>query len=216
MKKRGPKPKFTREQLVDVSFELVTEAGLEGLTLTRLAATVGTSPSALYRYFPNKEALLVDLQERAVASLLNRLEARVAGWEAQRASALARVVGVFGVWREWAAEAPAEHRLLDAVLSAPGPLLSEESARRVDGALQPVFAVIERVLEEAASAGALWPGDARQRVYVAWAALHGLDHMRKRDRIQPTRLQTPALERALYGVLLRGWGASRQLVQAAL
>ena len=99
MKKRGPKPKFTLGQLFDVSMQLITDEGFVGLTLTRLAKTVGTSPSALYRYFPNKEALLVSLQERAVASLLTRVEARVAGWEALRESALARVVGVFRVWR---------------------------------------------------------------------------------------------------------------------
>ena len=113
MKKRGPKPKFTPEQLFDVAMDLITEGGFAGLTLTLLAKTVGTSPSALYRYFPNKEALLVALQERAVASLLMRVEARVAGWKSERESALARVVGVFRVWREWAQECPAEHRVLD-------------------------------------------------------------------------------------------------------
>ncbi len=216
MKKRGPKPKFTPEQLFDVAMDLITEGGFAGLTLTLLAKTVGTSPSALYRYFPNKEALLVALQERAVASLLMRVEARVAGWKSERESALARVVGVFRVWREWAQECPAEHRVLDAFLAAPVPVLSDASARFVDDVLQPLFEIIGRVLGDAVTAGALWPGNTRQRVYVAWAALHGLDHLAKRDRIQPTELQTPALERALYVALLRGWGASQALVDEVL
>ena len=216
MKKRGPKPKFTPEQLFDVAMDLITQNGFSGLTLTLLARTVGTSPSALYRYFPNKEALLVALQERAVRSLLTRIEARVQGWEAQRVSALARVVGVFRVWREWAIEAPAEHRVLDAFLSAPQPVLSDENARHIDDALRPIFSTIERVLEAAVTAGALWPGNSRQRGYVAWSALHGLDHLAKRDRIQPVDLQTPALEKALYVALLRGWGASQVLVDEVL
>jgi len=216
LKKRGPKPKFTLGQLFDVSMQLITDEGFVGLTLTRLAKTVGTSPSALYRYFPNKEALLVSLQERAVASLLTRVEARVAGWEDLRESALARVVGVFRVWREWAQESPAEHRVLDAFLAAPIAVLSDENARHVDDALQPLFEIIERVLDDAVAAGALWPGNSRQRVYVAWSALHGLDHLAKRDRIQPPALQTPALEQALYMALLRGWGASQVLVDEVL
>jgi hypothetical protein len=47
---------------------------------------------------------------------------------------------------------------------------------------------------------------------VLWAALHGLDHFRKRDRIQPVELRVAALELELYRGLLLGWGADRTAV----
>ncbi|MBM7416560.1 AcrR family transcriptional regulator [Rhodococcus sp. PvP016] len=50
-----------RSALVDAAAVLVAERGYHGLRLEDLGAAVGISGPAVYRHFPNKEAVLVEL-----------------------------------------------------------------------------------------------------------------------------------------------------------
>ncbi|WP_082043259.1 TetR/AcrR family transcriptional regulator [Rhodococcus sp. MEB064] len=50
-----------RTNLVDAAAVLVAERGYHGLRLEDLGAAVGISGPAVYRHFPNKEAVLVEL-----------------------------------------------------------------------------------------------------------------------------------------------------------
>ena len=56
---------------------------------------------------------------------------------------------------------------------------------RLVEAVTQVLGQVAAIFEEAAGAGALDAGDAGQRTRVLWATVHGLDHMRKRDRRTP-------------------------------
>ena len=82
--------------------------------------------------------------------------------------------------------------------------------------MTPLLDVLRTLLEDAAAHGALSAGDAMVRTHLLWATLHGLDHFRKRDRIQPEALKTQALEIAAYRVTLRGWGAPESDLECAL
>lgn len=55
---RGPKPGLTPDQVVEASIEIADEEGLGAVTMQAVAARLGFSAMALYRYFPSKEALL--------------------------------------------------------------------------------------------------------------------------------------------------------------
>src|SRR5215468_9900631 len=46
------------QRLLNAAAEVLTERGLEGTTIPRIAARAGLSPGAVYRRFPNKDALL--------------------------------------------------------------------------------------------------------------------------------------------------------------
>jgi AcrR family transcriptional regulator len=53
-----------QEELLDQALALTREVGLAGLTVRRLAERMGFSEAALYRHFPNKQALLLRMVER--------------------------------------------------------------------------------------------------------------------------------------------------------
>lgn len=53
-----------REQLIDLTIELIEERGSTNLTVTELAARANMSPASLYRYFESKEALIDAVAER--------------------------------------------------------------------------------------------------------------------------------------------------------
>lgn len=68
----------TRERLLSVATELVTESGLDGFSLRELARRADYSPGALYRHFSSREAILNELGMRALRRLGEYLE-RVPG-----------------------------------------------------------------------------------------------------------------------------------------
>lgn len=48
-----------QQQIIDVSLELISENGIQGLTIKNLAKKIGFSESAIYRHYENKIEILV-------------------------------------------------------------------------------------------------------------------------------------------------------------
>jgi AcrR family transcriptional regulator len=55
---RGPKPGLTPDDVVQAAMRIADEDGLAAVTMHAVASRLGFTTMALYRYFPNKEALL--------------------------------------------------------------------------------------------------------------------------------------------------------------
>jgi AcrR family transcriptional regulator len=64
----------TRTQLLDVVDDLVRQRGSADISMTDLAAAAGMSPSNLYRFFENKEALLEAVAEKFFARKIEVME----------------------------------------------------------------------------------------------------------------------------------------------
>ncbi len=62
-----------RRAALDAAMQLFQEQGLQGVTMRVVAAQVGVSAMALYRYFPNKAGLLHGLWEFTVSDLYSAL-----------------------------------------------------------------------------------------------------------------------------------------------
>ena len=76
--------KTNADQILEAALAQVRAEGVERLSLRQLAQGLGLVPNALYRYFPNRDALVAALADRATAELLAQLEvgasaARLAG-----------------------------------------------------------------------------------------------------------------------------------------
>src|SRR5687767_9890241 len=54
---RGPKPTLTPDDVVQAAIQIADEEGLAALTMHAVSAKLGFTTMAVYRYFPNKEAL---------------------------------------------------------------------------------------------------------------------------------------------------------------
>ena len=54
---RGPKPAVTPDDVVQAAIQIADEEGLQALTMQAVSAKLGFTTMAVYRYFPNKEAL---------------------------------------------------------------------------------------------------------------------------------------------------------------
>lgn len=54
------------EQVLDATRELIAERGIEPTTITDIAKRAGMAVTALYRYFPNKQAIVRELTVRTL------------------------------------------------------------------------------------------------------------------------------------------------------
>ena len=224
MGKRGPKPQFDRAMILSHAQDLVVNDGLAGLTITRLARRLNTSPSALYRYVSGKEAIILALQEQAIGRLESRLREELERVNEflqnspvdRRSGALVRALTVFYSYALLDTEDPTSGALLKAFLSSPEPVLEEQAALKVNETLASVLALAAQCLDAAVSVAALGPGDAMMRTHVLWAGLHGLSDFEKRDRLQPDKLKVKALRFTLLESLFTAWGAPAGALAAAL
>ncbi|TMR92888.1 TetR/AcrR family transcriptional regulator [Nonomuraea basaltis] len=62
-RRRGPKPAYSVEQIVEVAVEVADTDGFAGLSMPKIAGRLGITANALYRYVQSKEELLVLLAE---------------------------------------------------------------------------------------------------------------------------------------------------------
>lgn len=228
--KRVAKRDKRRSELLLEAMALTVEEGLDALTIAGLAKRVGSSVGALYRYFPSKEVILAGLQELAIRDYHEFALARLAAFDAGQTAAgttpvtagsaqalsLARLLVALRSYLEHGVANPRAHRLVDAVVSDPEPVLRLEDAIDIDQrVVLPILGVFGELFEAAARVGALAPGDAGQRTYVAWALQHGLDHFKKRDRVVASKLRTGVLQGVSLRALLAGFGASAAALDAA-
>ena len=63
-----------QEQILDAALEIAARRGLKGLNMTEIAARVGVVPSALYRHFDGREALLDGIVDRTRRNLEANLD----------------------------------------------------------------------------------------------------------------------------------------------
>ena len=81
-----------QEEILDRTFELVRESGLANLTMKKVAERMGFTEPALYRHFPNKQALVLGLLGRLESLLLPEIEAAAAREDLPPVERLERIV----------------------------------------------------------------------------------------------------------------------------
>lgn len=177
----------TRELLYETAITLFSERGYEGTTLRAIAKAADVSPGLLYRYFPSKQAVVMELYRRLSTRFAERCADLPSGsWFARFTATLRASLGTLephrttlkavlplmiadtegGLLSE--AGAPARDRVrqcfLDAVdgaSNAPGPDLNGPLGRLLDlaqlGAI--LFWLLDRSPDQRATAGLLaWIG----------------------------------------------------------
>lgn len=115
----GPAPRTARalareeltRQILQTAREHLTRVGPGELSLRAVARDLGMASSAVYRYFPSRDALLTGLILRAFGELADALEAADAS-VADRADLGARWRAACGTVRAWARAHPHDYALV--------------------------------------------------------------------------------------------------------
>jgi AcrR family transcriptional regulator len=143
--------------------DIVTDDGLEGLTMQAVAERVGCAVGTIYTYFDSKSALLSALQVSAIQTLMSSYHAAAEMWESELDEseldeAVASLVRLVAFGRVFVASSdlhPREFELLQMLISTRQDLTTNEDR---DSVLPIALALINdfRVLiDEAIEVGAL-------------------------------------------------------------
>jgi len=188
---RSPKDRdAVRSRLCDAAAKLFVEEGEAALSMRRLAAEVGCSAMAPYRYFSDKQALIAAVRAAAFNRLADTLDG-VAKDGRHRAADIGEA------YVRFARENPAAYRLmfdLAQPAEAAYPELATAAAR--------ARAAMSDYVRELVDAGVL-VGDPVALGYVFWAAIHGLIVLDLVGRI-PAEPGFDSLRRTALGALMRG------------
>jgi AcrR family transcriptional regulator len=217
----GRKKAVRTEAILDRAMEIVAEDGVEGLTLQKVAASLGYVPAALYRYFGSKDALLAALQRRALASIHEGFRAEQVAW-AEKSRGLADDVAALGgllrgarFYLRTPETNPLSFRLVSMLLADPRELVSDEEARKAEPLLLGLVAEVHALFERAQQTGALAPGSGLERTLALWSALQGALTLSKGRRLS-TGLPGPVqIGLAATRAMLGGWGADDETMKRA-
>lgn len=207
------------------ALRVISEEGLDAVTMQRLASEVGASVGSAYTYFSSKGALIAEVQreaiERLAASALvlgGEVDAAAAG-EATESALLAPVVAFGRFWLSADATHPEEMRLLLLLLSDHREVVPPEEAGRVVPAALRLLELAESRLRAAADGGALSSGadgsSPEQRTVALAAALTGCLHLAVVQRWDDELLDPRTTGRHVLDALLLGWGAAPEAVAGA-
>ncbi len=198
--------------------DVVRAEGLEALTTHHLAARLDLAVGALYRYFPSKSHLVAELERRALDALAAELgqgERESAGAFRGPNASLARLVLAARLYGRFAKTHPAEFGLIGQILADPRTLVPKDESARVIESTVAILARVATLVEDAASAGSLAPGDSRERAIVFWSGLRAVLELAKL-RVHLAELDPDALADAMTRTLLQGFGASPESVARAM
>lgn len=155
-----------RQSVLDAAQKLVTERGIEGLSLRGIARELGYSPAAIYEYFESLEDIVLSLFFEGQDGLTGVLDECIHSLppETDSPSALLKLADVF---RNQALASPELYRFTYNVMKQPKePKLDEETA---GVGLESLILTVERGIER----GELIDVPPFTIVLAAWTAAHG-------------------------------------------
>lgn len=138
----------TREEIKALARQQMAASGTASLAMNAIARAMGMVPSALYRYFPDRDALITALIVDAFEDLSATLRAADAG-----PGFGARLHAAAKAYRRWALDHPVDFQL---VFGNPIPDY-HAPVEQTGPAMQRVFAVFLDILNAAHAAGRLRP-----------------------------------------------------------
>jgi AcrR family transcriptional regulator len=151
------------QQLIDAASAIISEVGLDGLTMQAVADRVDCAVGTIYTYFASKSALLAALQSNAIRVLADSYERAAASWDdALDASAmdddtaaLARIVAIGRLFTAWPDLHPREFEFLQMLIATREQLITFEDLKAVVPQALLLLSEARVLIDAAAELGAL-------------------------------------------------------------
>jgi AcrR family transcriptional regulator len=169
-----------REALIDGAYQQIEQEGAIALNLSKLAQKIGVSQPAVYRHFPNKQALAISVAQRGFEQLTEALQKTTQKVEND---AFEGIRAIAQAYVEFALNHPEIARLMFSMKErVTEPVLQNASK----AAAVPLF----RLVEAAKRCDSLRNDNVEQAVRIIWAAIHGLAMLLMDEQI-PSVTQSP-------------------------
>jgi AcrR family transcriptional regulator len=190
-----------REALVQAGLKLLSEGGVEGLSLRAAAQLAGVSHAAPYRHFKDKDALVAAIAEQGFRLLTASMRAELALLDASQAADLhQRLAAVGKGYVQFALQHPAYLRVIFG-----GVLAKDRTTPELKLAGNEAYETLRGLVAEGVARGQLVGGDADTLSLACWSMVHGLSHLLISDAIVlPPGMAAPAVTEMLLRILNLG------------
>lgn len=172
-RKRKGEGHVRRQEILESARHLFLSEGYGQTTIRRIAARAGVTSTALYLYFPNKDAILLEICDQTFAKLIERIDA-IRG---QGGGAMVMLRRFMEAYVRFGLEHPDEYRLTFMGNTREGmPYGHRGEAVDPDapGAQGPrSFAMLQEHVEAVIAEGLFRPMDAGTAAELIWSAGHG-------------------------------------------
>jgi len=185
----------TRSRILAEARDLFVAQGAAAVTMRGVAARVGVTPMALYRYFPSREELLAALVEQGHATFLRYLNRALS-----EPTPVARLAAAGEQYLRFALEHPQSYAVM--FMSRDVPL--RDGAQGRDEVATFRF-LVDRI-RDCAAPDVLAVADAEEAALMVWAHVHGLTSLFLAGKLEVGRPAFEALYRRSVATLLRGLG----------
>lgn len=185
----------TSEKILRAAHKLFDREGADAVTMRRVAETVGITPMAIYRHFPNREALLKRVSDDGFQSVAD-------DWQQQsgRGDVIGRLLATQMLYLDYALAHP---HLFDHAFS-----VRRDDARRFPEDFRarrsPTLNVVADAVAEGMREGVLREDDPWDVAMTLWAHTHGLIALYRAGRFSYDDERFRAFYRASIGRLLDG------------
>lgn len=180
----------TSEKILRAALKLFARGGADAVSMRRVADAVGITPMAIYRHFPNREALLKRLSDDSFQAIAHEWAAH-----ATHPDVLERLQALLTPYLDYALANP---HLFDHAFSQ-----RRDDARRFPEDFRarqsPTLTVIADAIEEGMRLGVLHADDPWDVAMTLWAQAHGLIALYRAGRFSYDEAQF----RAFYLASLR-------------
>lgn len=164
--RREQRKEDTRRAILDAAGELIAEAGYEAFSLRQVAERIGYSPTTIYLYFADKDALLFEVVLEGFDAFGSML---VEAYESA-SDPTAKLAAIGRAYIRFGLSHPVHYRLMfvhrPEFLIRPRP---EDRKRAIDS-----FNVLFDTVQELLASGAIAPRDPVDVVHVLWTGVHGI------------------------------------------
>lgn len=194
---------------------MIGDSGIEALTMQRLAASLGLTAGALYRYFRSKAEIISALERQVLRELSERLEtelSKLAPAEAPEDAALCRLWLCAHFYLRQGSERPEQAGLITMLLADPQYHVHASDLPGVSADFISIFGQLVNQMAAAEECGALSPGNAQRRALVFWSSLQGVCSLSKLRRVDAEFFDPIRAGGDLVRALLQGWGANPQRI----
>jgi AcrR family transcriptional regulator len=153
-----------REALIKVAYQQIEQEGAIALNLSQLAQQIGVSQPAVYRHFPNKQAIAISVALRGFEQLAEALQKATQNIESD---AFASIRAIAKAYVEFAMN----HREIARMMFSMKERVTDPALQNASkAAAVPLF----RIVETAKRDDRLRNHDVEQAVRIMWATIHGL------------------------------------------
>jgi AcrR family transcriptional regulator len=169
-----------REALIDEAFKQIEQEGAIALNLSKLAQKIGVSQPAVYRHFPNKQALAISVAQRGFDQLAEALQNATQPVQSDSCEGIKVIANAYIAFA-------LNHTEIARLMFSMKERITEPTLYNASkSAAVPLFEIVEAAKRR----HSLRNKDVEKTVRIIWAAIHGLA-MLLMDEQMPFVTQSP-------------------------